>query len=81
MAAPGQCVPLPNVRDRLSDRYHVTVILRLVLDRLQHLVYGEIIDAEGRSSGHFASWAELPGAVQRSLSAAEPPPAGPEDRG
>jgi hypothetical protein len=71
-------VPLPNIRDRLSDRYHVTLILRLVLDRLHQLVYGEMLDADGEASQRFASWEELPAVIQSSLAAIEAPPMEPD---
>ena len=53
--------------DRLGDRRNVTLILRLVLDRLEQLVYGEVVDADGRRVRRFKTWAQLPGAVQDSL--------------
>ncbi len=57
-------MPSSPVPDTLGERRHVTLILRLVLDRLQGLVYGEIVDADGRHGGHFRAWSELPGVVQ-----------------
>jgi hypothetical protein len=68
----AQCVTQAS-RDRLSDRRNVTLILRLVLDRLEQLVYGEVVEVDGRRVRRFKTWAQLPGAVQASLPAEDAP--------
>jgi hypothetical protein len=46
---------------------HATVILRLLLDRLEHLVHGEVVSADGTSGGRFRNWREMPDLVQALL--------------
>lgn len=40
----------------LAERRNVTLMLRLVVDRLGDLVEGEVIDARRRSRIHFIDW-------------------------
>ncbi len=42
--------------DKLGDTYHVTVVVRLVLNQHGNLKYGEIMDAEGLPHGRFVEW-------------------------
>ena len=50
--------------DRLGDQRHVTVILRLVLDAEDHLVYGKVLDVEAQTCGSFNEWRALAQAVR-----------------
>ena len=43
----------------LSEKRHVTVILRLVLDARGRLEHGEIVEAEGTLRGRFVGWRGL----------------------
>ena len=43
----------------LSEKRHVTVILRLVLDAQGRLEYGEIVEAEGMLWRRFVGWRGL----------------------
>jgi hypothetical protein len=48
----------------LGDRRLVTVVLRLVVDRQERLVNGEVLDAVGISRGRFVRWDQLVGVVR-----------------
>jgi hypothetical protein len=61
-------VDAPRSPARLSDRCYVVLVLRLLVDRQDHLIYGEVggID-EGEAEErwvHFRGPDGLPGAVQ-----------------
>ena len=53
--------------ETLEDRRHVTVVLRLVVDRRGRLVYGELIDEAAQARGRFVGWRGLTRTVQRWL--------------
>lgn len=53
--------------DRLAERRHVTVVLRLVVDRRGQLVYGETVDGQSRSQSRFVGWRGLLRAVRASV--------------
>ncbi len=52
--------------ERLSQRRHVTFLLRLVLGANGTLVHGEITDLDARVRGRFASWEALRRIVEES---------------
>ena len=58
-----QLLPLP---DQLSDKHYVTMVVRLLLDRHDQLVRGEIFNVEQATQGHFEVWQNMLG-VLRSL--------------
>jgi hypothetical protein len=66
--------PEARMGDELAARRHVTVIVRLVMDRRGRLVYGELVNAESGTQGRFATWRALPAAVRASAGAALPAP-------
>ena len=45
--------------DKLSEKRYATVILRLMIDRRDGLVSGEVVDTDGELCGRFAGWREL----------------------
>ena len=49
----------------LSDRYYVTVIVRLLLERDGRLVAGEVARARATESQRFADWQDLSSAVRQ----------------
>lgn len=61
-------VATPSFGDALSQKYYVTVILRLVLSGSRDdggtLEYGEVVDGEGMLYSRFVGWAGLLPAVQ-----------------
>ncbi len=54
--------------ERLSDKHHITLVLRLVVDAVGTLTYGEIADLDGMTRGRFAGWEKLAGSVRAALS-------------
>jgi hypothetical protein len=52
------------ISEENGELSHATVILRLLLDRLEHLVHGEVLGLDGTSAGRFRTWRELPDLVQ-----------------
>lgn len=69
-------MPLPRSIERLTDARHVTVILRLVLNRRGQLTHGEIVDVEGTTRVRFKGWRELTRALRKWLTTryGQPPP-------
>lgn len=67
-------MPLPRSIERLTDVRHVTVILRLVLNRRGQLTHGEIVDVEGTTRIHFKGWRELTRALRAWLTTRPGPP-------
>jgi hypothetical protein len=57
-------VPGDLTGERLADKRHVTLILRLVVDSDGALAYGEVLDMESGSSARFASWQDLERTIQ-----------------
>jgi hypothetical protein len=53
-----------SIGERLGDKRHVTLVLRLVVDIAGTLMHGEIGDLNGRTRGRFAAWDKLAGSVQ-----------------
>ena len=43
----------------LAEKRYVTVVVRLLIDQRQRLVYGEVVNAAGESGGWFAGWRGL----------------------
>lgn len=43
----------------LSEKRYVTVVVRIVIDRREQLVRGEIVDVDGIGQGRFAGWRGL----------------------
>lgn len=50
--------------NHLADQRHITLILRLAIDRDAQLVYGELVDLAGVSIGHFMEWPKLTEVIQ-----------------
>jgi len=48
-----------NADDQLAHRRYVTVIVRLVLDRADRMVQGELVELDGTSVGRFATCSGL----------------------
>jgi hypothetical protein len=57
--------------DQLDDRRHVTLILRLVVERDGALVYGEVLTVDAESKGRFATWQSMPRVISAALTSAE----------
>jgi hypothetical protein len=70
--------PEARMGDELAARRHVTVIVRLVMDRGGRLVYGEVVNAESKTRSRFTGWRGLPATVRACVGgaagAARPPP-------
>lgn len=47
-------------QNTLSDHRPITFVVRLVVDRRDQLVYGEVVDSEGTTLGRFREWDALP---------------------
>jgi hypothetical protein len=47
------------MHDHLADKRQIILILRLTIDVLGQLLYGEIVDVEGTVIGRFAEWQRL----------------------
>ncbi len=45
--------------NNLSEKHYVTVVVRLLLDRRDRLVHGEIVDMDGKAQGQFVKWRGL----------------------
>ena len=45
--------------NHLSDKRYVTVIVRMVIDRRERLVHGEVVDVDGEAQGRFDGWREM----------------------
>lgn len=43
----------------MSDKRYVTVIVRMVIDRRERLVHGEVVDVDGKAQGRFDGWREM----------------------
>jgi len=56
-------------RRAISERRHVTVVIRLLLDRSGRLLQGEVLDEQARSGGRFRQWRELSQTIRAHLSA------------
>jgi hypothetical protein len=54
------------MKDSLTDKWHVTLVVRLLVEETGQIVYGEAVDLEGRSLGRFRGWEEL-GAIVGAL--------------
>jgi len=52
-------VSTPSPADRLAQRRHVAVVLRLVVDARGHLVQGELVDLEAGPWTRFVGWRGL----------------------
>jgi hypothetical protein len=49
----------PTEDEWLSEKLHVTVILRLILGKRRELERGEIVDLQGVTRGRFKDWRGL----------------------
>lgn len=80
MAAPVP-VDAPPSHARLSDRRYVVLVLRLLVDHQDHLIYGEVGGIyEGEAEEHWVSFQGPDGlldAVQTWLERGPQPPPGP----
>jgi len=45
--------------EHLSEKRYVTVVVRMLIDRREQLVRGEIVDVNGIGQGQFAGWQGL----------------------
>lgn len=50
--------------EELGDKQLRTVIVRLVLDRWGALLYGEVVDTEGRARSRAHDWQGILAAIQ-----------------
>ncbi len=50
--------------NHLADKRHITLILRLAIDRDTQLVYGELVNLEGVSIGRFMEWPKFTEVLQ-----------------
>lgn len=50
---------LSTTASNLSEKRYVTIVVRVVLDRREPLVRGEIVDVDGNRQGRFLGWQEL----------------------
>jgi hypothetical protein len=57
--AAGTRVGSSAAGEQLVDQRHLTVALRFVVDDSQHLVHGEVVDADGTGRGTFRDWSAL----------------------
>lgn len=64
-------MPTRPDEDVLVDGRFVTVVLRLVVNGRGRLIYGEVVDAEVRSRGHFVGWRGLTRTVHAWLATLE----------
>lgn len=60
-------VATPPGGDSLSERCHIVVVLRLVMNRSGVLSHGEVVDSSGRVRGRFSGWEALTPAVRNWL--------------
>ncbi|MGI8554209.1 MAG: hypothetical protein ACR2PL_25990 [Dehalococcoidia bacterium] len=49
----------------LVRQQHLTLVLRLVIDRRGRLLHGEVVDSVGKGHGRFAGWGGLTRCAQR----------------
>lgn len=68
-------MPQSGSADKLADRRHVTVVLRLLLDRHGRLIYGEVVDPAAHPQRRFVGWRGVTRAIRAWLSAQELPDA------
>lgn len=54
--------------ERLGDKHHVALILRLLVDSAGRLINGEIRDLSGMTHKRFAAWDTLAASVRAVLS-------------
>ena len=54
--------------NHLADKRHITLILRLAIDKDDQLVYGELVDLRGVSIGRFVEWPKLAQIIQTWIS-------------
>ena len=50
--------------NHLANKRHITLILRLAIDKDDQLVYGELVDLGGVSIGRFVEWPKLAQVIQ-----------------
>lgn len=60
-------MPSPSSVERLADQRYLTVLLRLVLNAQNELVYGEIINSAGDVCDRFQQWERILALVQLCL--------------
>lgn len=61
-----------NPSDALSEKHQVTLILRLLLDRNNRLLHGDVVDVNGQSLGHFFDLESLTHAIEEWLARGGP---------
>jgi hypothetical protein len=74
--ARGRILSTTVIGDTLAERRHVTVILRLVLDRGGRLIHGEVVDVEAGPWARFAGWRGLTRTLHAWLASQEQPEPG-----
>lgn len=52
-------MPARPPEDKLSEKYYVSVTLRLLLDRRGRLIQGEVVDLQGQTQRRFVGWRGL----------------------
>ncbi len=60
-----------NPSDALSEKHQVTLVLRLLLDRNNRLLHGDVVDVSGQSLGHFSDLESLTHAIEDWLARGE----------
>lgn len=63
----GEPVASSAAGEHLVDQRHVSLVLRLVVDRSQQLVRGEVLTSDGASAGTFRDWPALIKLIEQSL--------------
>jgi len=52
-------LPTTSHVSHLAEKRNVTVVVRLLIDRREQLVHGEVVDMDGKAQGRFDGWREL----------------------
>ena len=60
--------------NHLADKRHITLILRLAIDKDDQLVYGELVDLGGVAIGRFVEWPKLAQIIQTWISSQDAGP-------
>ncbi len=55
----------------LAEKRHIIVILRLVVDRHDRLLDGQLVDTEGTLGGRFHQWRDVTSTVRNWLAASK----------
>ena len=66
---PGRLQPVTG-NNHLADTSYTTIILRIVLNKQGHIVYGELVDVVSSQTKRFKTWNELIRALSKRLKVA-----------